>query len=69
MKQKMKPEIKHMFVVDVAWGVDVVTCSVDGGEMDGVPAVDEDVVQMVDEDLVKLCGGMYVKVEDELKDL
>ena len=47
----------------------MVTCSVDGGEMDGVPAVDEDVVQMVDEDLVKLCGGMYVKVEDELKDL
>ena len=41
----------------------------DRGGMDGVPVVDEGVVQLVDEDMVKLCGGMYVEVEEELKDL
>ena len=61
MKQKMKPEIKHMFFVDVVWVMDVVPCSVDGCRMDSVSAVNEDVV--------KLCGGMYVEVEEELKDL
>ena len=69
MKQKMKSEIKHIFVVDVVWVVDVVACSMDRGGMDGVPVVDEGVVQVVDEDMVKLCGGMYVEVEEELKDL
>ena len=69
MKQKMKPEIKHIFVVEVAWVVDVVACSVDGGGMDVVLVLDEDMVQVVDEDVVKLCGGMYVEVEEELKDV
>ena len=39
----------------------MVPCSVDGCRMDSVSAVNEDVV--------KLCGGMYVEVEEELKDL
>ena len=63
MKQKMKPEIKYIFVVDVAWVVDVVACIVDGGGMDGVLVLHEDMVQVVDEEVVKLCGGMYIEVE------